>query len=155
MAIKASGINRIDSLLDSYTWTTAPAQAYTVKYAFTTQAGYQVPDALKAAYLSAAQEWSNVANIRFVSSSSSTAQITYGSHDLSVYGQGVIGTTFEYGYSNGKLARADVVLDDRFNTGWACQAARRIPDEIGFFAIEQPPHIHHAAGFFSFRLFAK
>jgi serralysin len=76
-----------------------------------------VPDALKAAYLSAAQEWSNVANIRFVSSSSSTAQITYGSHDLSVYGQGVIGTTFEYGYSNGKLARADVVLDDRFNTG--------------------------------------
>ena len=116
MAIRASGINRIDSLLDSHTWTTAPAQAYTLKYAFTTQAGFQVPEALKAAYLSAAQEWSNVANIRFVASSSSSAQINYGQKDLSAYGQGVIGTSFQYGYSNGQLARADVVLDDRFST---------------------------------------
>lgn len=116
MAIRASGINRIDSLVDSYTWTNAPNEAFAIKYAFTTQAGFQVPDALKSAYLSAAQEWSNVANIRFVASGSSTAQITYGQKDLSAYGQGVIGTSFQYGYSNGKLARADVVLDDRFAT---------------------------------------
>ncbi|MFM9890650.1 MAG: M10 family metallopeptidase C-terminal domain-containing protein [Rickettsiales bacterium] len=115
MPVKRSGSNPIDSLLDSYSWQSVVNKAVNFTYSFSNQVGSLVPDALKSAYLSAAHQWENVANIHFIQSATGKSQITFSQHDLAAYGQSVIGETFQYVYTASKqFAKAEVVLDDRF-----------------------------------------
>lgn len=141
MAIKASPYYYVNALMQPYTWTDTAAKAYNFTYAFDNARGYTVPEAMKAAYLSAAHQWENVANIHFYGTANvAAAQIKFSLHDLSSEGASVIGETYEYIYrGTSKLALAQVVLDDRFAT-----AASVASGTLGYLTLMH--EIGHAIG---------
>ena len=143
MTVGFSGFNHIDALVMGYSWTGNTGQATAISYNFNAASiSARLAAAMQGAYVSAMQQWSNVANLTFNlnSSTSVTTGLYFLRTDLAGYSSGTIGLTELYGVvATDTLTRANVAIDDRFTN-----AASVAVGSLGYLTILH--EIGHALG---------
>lgn len=143
MTVGFSGLNHIDALVMGYSWTGNTGQATAISYNFNAASiSARLAATMQGAYVSAMQQWSNVANLTFSlnSSTSVTTGLYFLRTDLAGYSSGTIGLTELYGVmATDTLTRAHVAIDDRFTN-----AASVAAGSLGYLTILH--EIGHALG---------
>lgn len=141
MPVYATGINYIDSLIKYNSWTGNAGQAATIAYNFSIGAsyGYGVPNSMKSGFVSALQEWGNVANVTFTQTFSSNVNQNGIAFAIENLGAGTLGLTYSLNVNGSTISQMLVELDDQFST-----ASTIAKGSLGYFALVH--EIGHALG---------